>query len=160
VTIDKRELTQVFERARARPATVAATAWLVAFVAISAFLNLFGASWIDLSDLAIYGHRTAAAITRVELNNHDTCLYVYRVAGRRYHGQDSCPPAGHVAVGSTLTATYDPANPSLSASQSPGSELRSDVVITLLLSTFVAFACVKTDVGRRRRPANAEPDNA
>jgi hypothetical protein len=141
------------ERRWSWPAAVGA--WLLVvfvFVVGSAFAGL---GWVHTAELAAHGVQAPATIVKLELSNHGGCKYEYQVDGRNYtKSETGC--GGEGQVGDPLRITYLPSRPAVSTAGSPIGELGDGLVVTIAVSTLIAFAVGRGPIRRflteRRRP--------
>jgi hypothetical protein len=115
-------------------------------------------------ELATLGRKTVATITVLELSNHGGCRYTYRVSGTRYSEEDSSCGINH-AVGSVITITYVPHQPSVSTTGNPTSEFRGSMLFLFGaptgLAVFAYFGWMRVAAEKSQsRSDDASPDSS
>jgi hypothetical protein len=143
-------------------------AWLIAIViGATTFLwingttgNLLGAAVVADYQLLTQGRTTSGTVTGLDLSNHDSCSYTYRVAGRTFSAsEDGC--GGGRRVGSSLKVTYVPSHPEVATYGDPGSELWQELLLAygvpLLFALFMGFGWKQFARSKVRHPLMTTP---
>jgi len=120
--------------------------WLIAIlVGATTFLwingttgNLLGAAVVADYQLLTQGRTTSGTVTGLDLSNHDSCSYTYRVAGRTFSATEEACGGGR-SVGSSLTVTYVPSHPEFATYGDPDSEFWQRLLLSYGVPLFFAL---------------------